>query len=112
MSWSKFLFPNIYLLKFDVSVLQQKVPQTGLRGSPLSSNKHFESSQKLRRDGTGIWENYVKLHVYAVYWYWYTVHTRSLINYVLSLSIPNFCFKMYTSEILYETESSFEIMLS
>ena len=51
-------------------------------------NKHFESSQKLRKDGIGIWENYVKL--YAVYWYWYTVHARSLINYVLSLSIPNF----------------------
>ena len=28
-------------------------------------NKHFESSQKLRKDGIGIWENYVKL--YAVY---------------------------------------------
>ena len=51
-------------------------------------NKHFESSQKLRKDGIGIWENYIKL--YAVYWYWYTVHARSLINYVLSLSIPNF----------------------
>ena len=33
-------------------------------------------------------KNYVK--VYAVYWYWYTLHDRSLINYVLSLSIPNF----------------------
>ena len=48
--------------------------------------------------------------LFAVYWYWYTVHARSLINYVLSLSIPNFQ-KIYTSEILYETESSFKIML-
>ena len=43
-------------------------------GKP-SKNKHFESSQKLRKDGIGIWENYIKL--YAVYWYWYTVHARS-----------------------------------
>ena len=44
--------------------------------------------------------------------YWYCVHTRSFLNYVLSLPIPNFRFKMFTSEMLYETESSFEIMLS
>ena len=50
--------------------------------------------------------------LYDVYCYWYTVHARSLINYVPVPVHPQFLFKMYTSEMLYETESSFEIMLS
>ena len=73
-------------------------------------NKHFESSQKLRKDVIGIWENFIRNMLSN-----YMLCTSTGTLYMLGLSqimlcpCPSPIFKMYSSEILYETESSFEI---
>ena len=54
------------------------------------------------------------LHCTCSLVYWYTVHAKSVMNhaYVMFCPCPTPIFKMYVSEILYEKESSFYIMLS
>ena len=63
------------------------------------NNKHFESSQKLRKDAHCC----TMLCTGVLY---------MLSHELCSVPVHPPIFKMYTSEILYETESSFEIMFS
>ena len=77
-------------------------------------NKHFESSQKLRKDGFGIWKNFIgNMLSNYILWFWLSTNT-----YYLSLHLK-LCYlnwkwvesdrhlTCYWSETQYRTEKSF-----
>ena len=56
------------------------------------TNKHFESSQKLRKDGIGIWKNFIgNMLSNNILWFWLSTYTFYLYTVVLWLNFPFCC---------------------